>query len=713
MIRTISRRIGGMKLAVFTALTLHAVALLLVGIHVTYERAPKPNPWDRGFVTIAPPPMRLPPPPPRPAVRGGGQRYNAPTHASPTIVAEDWSLTTAAGNSVESSPLSELRPTPLVGASSPAATPTPPEPRPHGARHDRVRAIAAPAVATRNTSGPEPPRPLPKGDVGGRLADAGRLSAGQPGGSVARPLTMNNAPVSAPRSPRVARGERRNARYQDYVPSMAVGSAGTASAASSSVTLLGSESYDAIEDNEFRSPTDHPLSTFSIDVGTASYSNIRRFITRGDIPPADAVRVEEMINYFHYDYPEPEGDDPFAVVTEVGEAPWRPEHRLVHIGLQGRRVDHGDRPASNLVFLLDVSGSMQPANKLPLLKQAFRLLVGELDKRDRVAIVTYAGHAGVALEPTSGAEKQEILGVVAGLGAGGSTAGAQGITTAYELARKSFIPGGVNRVILATDGDFNVGVSDDGPLVRMIEEKREGGVFLTVLGFGEGNLKDAKMHKLADKGNGSYHYIDSIFEAKKVLIDEMGSTLQTIAKDVKIQVEFNPAHVAAYRLVGYETRLLAPEDFADDRKDAGELGAGHTVTALYEVVPRGVASPELEGLGIPLKYQRQDLSDDAQDSGELLTVKLRYKEPEGDVSKLITQAVASNADGGGATSFRFSAAVALFGMLLRDSDACGDATVDDALELARGALGADARGYRREFVKMVALYGSLLETSLN
>ena len=472
------------------------------------------------------------------------------------------------------------------------------------------------------------------------------------------------------------------------------------------------ESYEAFAENGFQSPIDEPLSTFAIDVDTASYSNIRRFITQGHRPPEDAVRVEEMINYFRYEYPDPEGDVPFAVYTEVGAAPWRPEHRLVHIGLQGRRVDHADRPASNLVFLLDVSGSMSSQDKLPLLKRAFSLLVGELDARDRVAIVTYAGRAGTALWPTSGAEKHEILTVVAGLGAGGSTAGAQGIAAAYELARRSFIPGGINRVILATDGDFNVGISDDGALVRMIEEKREGGVFLTVLGFGQGNLQDAKMHKLADKGNGSYHYIDSIFEAKKVLIDEMGATLQTIAKDVKIQVEFNPAHVAAYRLVGYETRLLAAEDFADDRKDAGELGAGHTVTALYEVIPRGVDSPELARIHIPLKYQRQDLSQAG--AGELLTVKLRYKQPDEDVSSLLTQPVAAASRAGDCTDcFRFSAAVALFGMVLRDSAAVGDATVSDALELARGSLGDDVGGYRRAFVDMVELYERQLATSLN
>ena len=474
------------------------------------------------------------------------------------------------------------------------------------------------------------------------------------------------------------------------------------------------ESYDAITDNSFRSPIGHPLSTFSIDVGTASYSNIRRFITDGRNPRVDAVRVEEMVNYFRYEYPDPEGDEPFAVYTEIGDAPWRPEHRLVHIGLQGRRVDNADRPASNLVFLLDVSGSMRSNDKLPLLKRAFRMLVGELDARDRVAIVVYAGHAGVALPPTSGAEKQEILRVVAGLGAGGSTAGAQGIRAAYDLAHRSFIRGGINRVILATDGDFNVGISDDGSLVRMIEKKRESGVFLTVLGFGKGNLQDAKMHKLADKGNGSYHYIDSIYEAKKVLIDEMGATLQTIAKDVKIQVEFNPAHVAAYRLVGYETRLLAAEDFADDKKDAGELGAGHTVTALYEVIPHGVDSRALGGRQIPLKYQQRDLSEAAEGSGEMLTVKLRYKQPEGDTSQLITQAVSSDAGGGDCTDcFEFSAAVALFGMLLRDSPAAGDATYDDAVKLARGSLGADEDGYRRAFVDMVEIYGKLAATQVN
>jgi len=480
------------------------------------------------------------------------------------------------------------------------------------------------------------------------------------------------------------------------------------------MTAASGESYDSITDNRFLSPIDEPLSTFSIDVDTASYSNVRRFITQGHRPPPDAVRVEELINYFHYDYPDPDGDDPFAVYTEVGDAPWRPEHRLVHIGLQGRRIDHADRPASNLVFLLDVPGSMQPPNKLPLLKRALRLLAGELDERDSVAIVTYAGYAGVALPPTSGANKQRILEVVESLGAGGSTAGAEGIRTAYELARQSYIPGGINRVILATDGDFNVGMSSDSELVRMIEEKREGGVFLTVLGFGEGNLQDAKMHKLADKGNGAYHYIDSIFEAKKVLVDEMGATLQTIAKDVKIQVEFNPAHVAAYRLVGYETRLLAAEDFANDRKDAGELGAGHTVTALYEVVPRGVASPELEGLGIPLRYQRNDLKRAAGRSGELLTVKLRYKQPDRDVSKLLSRAVdAAPTDGDSTAAYRFSAAVALFAMLLRDSPEVGDATVAEALALARGSLGDDVRGYRRAFVDMVELYEGQLATSVN
>ncbi|MBT5535994.1 VWA domain-containing protein [Candidatus Poribacteria bacterium] len=525
-------------------------------------------------------------------------------------------------------------------------------------------------------------------------------------------LSGGSAPASAPQSVRVSATPPGHSQYRDYVPGPAAPGV-NAPTGPRRTAPIGAESYDAFADNRFRSPIDDPLSTFAIDVDTASYSNVRRFVTQGHRPPSDAVRVEEMINYFRYDYPEPSGGDPFAVYTEVGEAPWRPAHRLVHVGLQGRRVDHADRPASNLVFLLDVSGSMRPDNKLPLLKRAFRLLVGELDERDRVAIVTYAGHAGIALEPTSGAEKQQILEVVSHLGAGGSTAGAQGILTAYELARRNFIRGGINRVLLATDGDFNVGISDDGALVQMIEEERGGGVFLTVLGFGEGNLKDAKMHKLADKGNGSYHYIDSIFEAKKVLIDEMGATLQTIAKDVKIQVEFNPAHVAAYRLVGDETRLLAAEDFANDRKDAGELGAGHTVTALYEVIPRGVDSPELAGLEIPLKYGRRDLGARGG-SDELLTVKLRYKQPDEDVSSLLTHTVAAAARVGECTDcFRFSAAVALFGMLLRDSGAVGDATPSDALELARSSLGADVGGHRRAFVDMVELYERQLATSLN
>jgi Ca-activated chloride channel family protein len=706
-----------MKLAVFAAVAFHALALAVIGFLLVQDRddARGPSPFAAEFLAPAPPP--------KPMVRGPvPRRREASAHMSPTIPVPQAAPSPVNGV-VRNPPAASV--TPAIIATTPPAAAMPVAPSPAARSMPQARAGGGQGASPTRYArvGSEPPKslPLPAGSPGGRSIAGAPLPAGQPGSAVTRN------------------------QYRDYVPrdsaaSITVGSAGAIPASRQTIatrvrglthrgastsapgvaadTFRGrnhagdSASYDAFADNRFRSPTDEPLSTFAIDVDTASYSNVRRFITQGRLPPADSVRVEEMVNYFRYDYPQPDGDAPLAVYTEVGDAPWRPEHRLVHIGLQGRRVEHGDRPASNLVFLLDVSGSMSPANKLPLLKQAFRLLVGELDARDRVAIVTYAGRAGLALEPTSGAEKRVILAAIASLGAGGSTAGADGIRTAYELARRSFIPGGINRVILATDGDFNVGVSDDGPLVRMIEEKREGGVFLTVLGFGEGNLKDAKMHKLADKGNGSYHYIDTLFEAKKVLIDEMGATLQTIAKDVKIQVEFNPAHVAAYRLVGYESRLLAAADFADDKKDAGELGAGHTVTALYEVIPRGVDSPELARLGVPLKYQRHELRRDGAD--ELLTVKLRYKQPDADTSVLLTRVVGlGDLSAECSDCFRFSAAVALFGMLLRDSVDVGEATVDDALELARGSLGDDSHGYRRQFVDMVGLYGRLLETSLN
>ncbi len=468
-------------------------------------------------------------------------------------------------------------------------------------------------------------------------------------------------------------------------------------------TDFNTEDYKRIFPNEFLSAVENPLSTFSIDVDAASYANIRRFINSGGLPPKDAVRIEEMINYFSYDYPQPAGEQPFSITTEISTCPWNETHRLVHIGLQGKRVETGEMPPSNLVFLLDVSGSMDTPLKLPMLKAAFRLLVGQLRPEDRVAIVVYAGSAGLVLESTPGNHKQEILSALQRLRAGGCTAGGAGIKLAYKLAKDNFIEGGNNRVILATDGDFNVGVSSEGELVRMIEEKRADGIFLTVLGFGTGNYKDSKMEQLADKGNGNYAYIDNIQEARKVLVSEMSATLLTIAKDVKIQVEFNPTRVQAYRLIGYENRMLKKEYFNDDTVDAGEIGAGHTVTALYEIVPVGVDF-KLSSVD-DLKYQKNSISDKALKSKELLTVKFRYKAPDGNVSRLIEDTLADRDCDLDKTSdnFRFSAAVAQFGMLLRDSEFKGDSDYDKVIMLANSSLGEDNKGYRNEFVRMVEM----------
>lgn len=459
------------------------------------------------------------------------------------------------------------------------------------------------------------------------------------------------------------------------------------------------EQYDEIDENPFRAATRDPLSTFSIDVDTASYSNMRRFLTQGRMPPRDAVKIEELLNYFPYEYPEPRGRHPFSVHTEVSVAPWNPAHRLVKIGLQGKRIATEALPPSNLVFLIDVSGSMNTWNKLPLLKDAFRLLVDNLRPQDRVAIVVYAGAAGLVLPPTPGSDKGTILAAIDRLEAGGSTAGSAGIRLAYEVARKSFLRGGNNRVILATDGDFNVGTSSDSELVQLIEDRRRSGVFLTVLGFGTGNYKDAKMEKLADRGNGNHAYIDSILEAKKVLVSEMGGTLFTIAKDVKIQVELNPARVKAHRLIGYENRMLKAQDFNDDRKDAGELGAGHTVTALYEIIPAGSDEP-VPGID-DLKYQQAQLTA-AASTGELMTVKLRYKLPDGDKSTLLSQPVHDTRTPLGKTSadFRFATAVAELGMLLRNSEHRGKASYDAVISRARRALGPDLEGYRKEFLNL-------------
>jgi Ca-activated chloride channel homolog len=484
------------------------------------------------------------------------------------------------------------------------------------------------------------------------------------------------------------------------------------------------ESYQSVTDNPFLAVAEQPLSTFSIDVDTASYANVRRFLMQqSQLPPPAAVRIEEMINYFRYEYPQPEGDVPFSATTEVATCPWNTAHRLVRVGLKGREIPRDKRPVSNLVFLLDVSGSMQPANKLPLVREAMKMLVNELSENDRVAIVVYAGASGLALPSTGGDQKDTILAAIEQLQAGGSTNGAGGIQQAYDAATENFIKGGTNRVILATDGDFNVGITDPGELVRLITDKAKSGVFLTTLGFGMGNLKDATLEQLADKGNGNYAYIDTLAEGRKVLVEELSGTLVTIAKDVKVQIEFNPSEVRSYRLIGYENRLLAAEEFNDDKKDAGEIGAGHTVTALYEVVPVKAASPsndapitsatagrgERPGVD-PLRYQkatepveRKVELTDAAASGELLTLKLRYKQPDGDTSRLLEHPVKDSQRRYGEASgdFKFAASVAGFGMILRGSPHRGNITIDAVRELAQEGVGGDASGYRKEFVTLV------------
>ncbi len=459
------------------------------------------------------------------------------------------------------------------------------------------------------------------------------------------------------------------------------------------------EAYARIEENRFLAALTNPLSTFSIDVDAASYSNVRRFLSAGQLPPADAVRLEELVNYFPYHYAEPEGSDPFSMSTEIGPCPWASDHRLVRIGIQGRHVPTDKLPPSNLVFLIDVSGSMMSPDKLPLVKQAFRALVGELRPQDRVAIVVYAGAAGLVLPPTSGEDKRTILEALDRLEAGGSTAGGAGLRLAYDVAREHYLPNGNNRVILATDGDFNVGVSSDAEMIRLVEARRSEGTFLTVLGFGTGNLKDTKMEQMADKGNGHYAYIDTFREAQKVFVQEFGGTLFTIAKDVKIQVEFNPAKVQAYRLLGYENRLLAKEDFADDRKDAGELGAGHTVTALYEIVPVGARPVAL--VEDSLVYQHVSLRPGTASSFDLMTLRLRFKEPSGNTSKLLTSRIEDRSTGRISDDMRFATSVAAFAMLLRDSENKGSVTFDQVIDMARGGRAADAEGYRGEFIGMV------------
>ena len=473
----------------------------------------------------------------------------------------------------------------------------------------------------------------------------------------------------------------------------------------SSLPDFHTEEYGVIDEPGFAAVVNKPLSTFSIDVDSASYANVRRFLRDGQLPPADAVRIEELINYFDYDYPDPAEGEPFSIVTEMAGCPWAPSHQLVHIGLRSKPVATENLPPNNLVFLIDVSGSMSDADKLPLLKRAFSLLAEQLRPQDQISIVVYAGAASMVLPPTTGAHKTKILSTVSRLEAGGSTAGGAGMHLAYKLARENFIDGGNNRVILATDGDFNVGISSDGQLVKMIKRERKSGVFLTVLGFGTGNLKDSKMEKLADHGNGNYAYIDNVLEARRVLVEQMGATLLTVAKDVKLQVEFNPAQVKAYRLIGYENRRLRDEEFNDDEKDAGDLGAGHSVTALYEVIPAGSDEP-ISSVD-PLKYQQATVRPDASGSNEVLTVKLRYKPPEGAESRLLTRVLVKPGDDvEPSRSFRFASAVAEFGLLLRDSPYKEAADYDRAFDEVRQTLGSDEDGRCSEFL-------SLLRTAKN
>ncbi len=459
------------------------------------------------------------------------------------------------------------------------------------------------------------------------------------------------------------------------------------------------EGYDLIQENIFHQSKMDPLSTFSIDVDAASYSNLRRMVLAGQKPPIDAVRIEEMINYFEYNYPQPEKSHPFSVYTELGECPWEPKHKLVHMGLQGKKIPTQDLPASNLVFLLDVSGSMHAYNKLPLVISSMKMLTQNLREQDRVAIVVYAGSSGLVLPSTSGSNKPAILKALDQLEAGGSTAGSAGIKLAYQVAVDNYIEGGNNRVILATDGDFNVGVSSDAELVRIIEKKRTSGVFLSVLGFGTGNIKDNKMQQLAQHGNGHHAYIDDINEARKVLVTEFGASMYTIAKDVKIQVEFNPQKVAGYRLIGYENRLLEKEDFNDDKKDAGDIGAGHTVTAIYEIIPEGVSSDFLKQID-PLKFQTNSNTISSKD---WVNVKIRYKEPDGAGSKLMEYPVKGHPLEWKKCSnnFQWSAAVAAWGMELRESVFKGETSFSMILSWAKEGRGEDIHGYRQEMIDMV------------
>ncbi|HOZ97017.1 MAG TPA: von Willebrand factor type A domain-containing protein [Niabella sp.] len=475
------------------------------------------------------------------------------------------------------------------------------------------------------------------------------------------------------------------------------------------------EGYDHIQENTFHKVKDNPLSTFSIDVDGASYSNIRRFINNGQLPPAGAVRIEEMINYFSYQYPQPEDDAPFSINTEYAVCPWNTRHQLVSIGLQGKKIATENLPPSNLVFLVDVSGSMMSEDKLPLVQASMKLLVDQLRKQDKVAIVVYAGRAGLVLPSTNGQDKFKIKNAIDGLQAGGSTAGGEGIKLAYKVASENFIKEGNNRVVLCTDGDFNVGVSSDDELERMIETKRETGVYLSVLGYGTGNYQDAKMQKLANKGNGNHAYIDDLKEARKVLIQQFGGTMFTIAKDVKLQIEFNPAKVQGYRLIGYENRMLAKEDFNDDKKDAGEMGSGHTVTALYELIPTGIEASELRKVD-DLKYQKPLANASGfKNNEDVMTVKFRYKKPNGDKSLLLQQVVKGSPRNfkTASANLHLAAAVAQFGMLLRNSDFKGEGGYILARKLMSSALGYNTDEQKMELVQLMKMAEAMRPMSQN
>lgn len=458
---------------------------------------------------------------------------------------------------------------------------------------------------------------------------------------------------------------------------------------------FNTESYDVINENTFKEVMNEPLSTFSIDVDRASYSNVRRMLNYSQLPHKDMVRIEEMVNYFDYNYPQPKDEKPFSTIMEYGECPWNSDHQLALIGIKGKELKSSEIPPSNLVFLIDVSGSMSDANKLPLLKKSFEILIQKLRPTDKVAIVVYAGAAGEVLPATSGNNKKKILDALNNLQAGGSTAGGAGIELAYNIAKQNFISEGNNRVILATDGDFNVGASSNAEMVRLIEKKRDDGIYLTILGFGMGNYKDSKMEQLSNAGNGNYAYIDNIMEANKVFGNELWGTLFTIAKDVKIQIEFNPTKVKAYRLIGYENRLLNNEDFNDDKKDAGEIGCGHTVTALYEIIPAD--SKETVNKVDALEYQRTNVVS----SNNLMTLKLRYKQPDENKSNLIVHRIEEKAIDQVTNNFFFAASVAEFGMLLRNSEFKKEATFDQVISLASQSKGTDKYGYKAEFIKLV------------